>query len=70
MALLKFRAFNKMVKEVKLQKESEKKAEEYKKVYLERLNAYGVKDASELNDEQLTEFLDGMKSYRKKQISE
>jgi hypothetical protein len=54
-----------MVKEVKLQKESEKKAEEYKKVYLERLTAYGAKDASELNDEQLTEFLDGMKSYRK-----
>jgi hypothetical protein len=70
MALLKFRAFNKMVKEIKSQKESEKKAEEYKKVYLERLTSYGVKDASELTDEQLSEFLDGMKSYRKKQISE
>lgn len=70
MALLKFRAFNRMLKEVKSQKALEKKAEEYKKVYLERLSAYGVKDASELDDNQLSEFLDGMKSYRKKQISE
>ena len=67
MGLLKYRAFNKMLKEVKTQKESEKKALEYKKVYMERLGAYGVSDASELNDEQLAEFLDGMKSYRKKQ---
>jgi hypothetical protein len=70
MALMKYRAFNKMLKEIKTQKDSEKKAEDYKKVYLERLSAYGVKDASELDDVQLSEFLEGMKSYRKKQISE
>jgi adenylate kinase family enzyme len=70
MGLLKFRAFNKMLKEIKSEKDFQKRAEEYKKVYLERLTAYGAKDASELNDEQLDEFLEGMKSYRKKQISE
>lgn len=67
MALLKFRAFNKMLKEVKTQKELEKLAESFKKVYNERLSAYGVTDASQLDDEQLSEFLEGMKSYRKKQ---
>jgi len=67
MALLKYRAFNKMLKEIKSEKESQSKAEEYKNVYLERLNSYGAKDASELTDEQLSEFLEGMKTYRKKQ---
>lgn len=67
MGLLKYRAFNKMIKEIKTQKESEKKANEYKKVYMERLNAYGVSDPSQLDDNQLTEFLEGMKTYRKKQ---
>ena len=67
MGLMKYRAFNKMIKEIKSQKESEKKALEYKKVCMERLGAYGVSDVSELNDEQLSEFLEGMKSYRKKQ---
>ena len=61
---MKFRAFSKMVKEIKAQKESQTKAEKYKKIYLERLKSYGVSDASELNDEQLSEFLEGMKSYR------
>ena len=69
MSLLKYRAFNKMLKEVKTQKELSKLAEAYKKVYLERLSAYGVSDASLLNDEQLSEFLEGMKSYRKKQTN-
>jgi hypothetical protein len=64
MALLKYRAFNKMIKEIKAQKESQKKAEGYKKVYLEKLNSYGVTDASQLSDEQLSEFLEGMKTYR------
>ena len=64
MALMKFRAFNKMVKEIKAQKEYESKASKYKKTYLEKLNSYGVKDASELTDEQLSEFLEGMKSYK------
>jgi hypothetical protein len=66
MGLLKFRAFNKMIKEIRVQKKSQKLAEEYKKIYLEKLNAYGVTDASQLNDEQLSEFLEGMKTYRQK----
>jgi hypothetical protein len=69
MALLKYRAFNKMLKEVKTQKELEKLAESFKKVYNERLSAYGVTDASQLDEEQLAEFLEGMKSYRKKQTN-
>ena len=64
MALMKFRAFNKMIKEIKAQKEYESKASKYKKIYLEKLSSYGVKDASELTEEQLSEFLDGMKSYK------
>jgi hypothetical protein len=64
MALMKFRAFNKMIKEIKARKEYESKASTYKKIYLEKLSSYGVKDASELSDEQLSEFLEGMKSYR------
>lgn len=67
MALLKYRAFNKMLKEVKAERELQTKAEAYKKVYTERLAAYGVSDASQLDEEQLSEFLEGMKSYRKKQ---
>ena len=67
MPLLKFRAFSKMLKEVKTDKDLSNKAEAYKKVYLERLSTYGVTDASHLDDEQLTEFLEGMKTYRKKQ---
>lgn len=64
MPLLKFRAFNKIQKEVKEQKARETKASVYKKAYLENLSKYGVSDASELSDEQLTEFLETMKSYR------
>lgn len=67
MPLLKFKAFSKMLKEVKTDRDLSSKAEAYKKVYLERLNTYGVTDASHLDDEQLTEFLEGMKTYRKKQ---
>ena len=69
MALLKFKAFKKMLSEVKADKLREKAAKEYKKIYLEKLNSYGVSDASELNDEQLSEFLENLKSYKnKKQI--
>ena len=64
MALMKFKAFNKMLKEIKAEKSNQKKAEEYKKVYLEKLNSYGVKDASQLDDMQLAEFLESMKNYR------
>lgn len=66
MALLKYKAFSKMLKELKIQKEADDKASEYKKIYLEKLKAYGVTDAAHLNDEQLSEFLEGMKTYRQK----
>lgn len=66
MALLKFKAFSKSLKEEKIQKELDKKASEYKKVYLEKLQAYGVKDAAHLDDIQLVEFLEDMKTYRQK----
>lgn len=66
MALLKFKQFSKMLGEVKAEKAKQKAANEYKKAYLERLQTYGVSDASELDEEKLTEFLDGMKSYRQK----
>lgn len=66
MALLKFRAFSKMISEVKAEKAKQKAANEYKKAYMLKLSEYGVSDASELNDEQLSEFLDKMKSYRQK----
>jgi hypothetical protein len=66
MALLKFKAFSKSLKEEKIQKELDKKASDYKKIYLEKLQTYGVTDASHLNDDQLEEFLENMKSYRNK----
>jgi hypothetical protein len=70
MALLKFKAFDKMRKEVKEQKMKENAANHYKKFYLETLQNYGVSDASELDDERLAEFLDNLKNYRKNQINE
>jgi len=58
-----------MLSEVKSDKLREKAAKEYKKVYLEKLNSYGASDASELNDDQLSEFLENLKTYKnKKQI--
>lgn len=66
MALLKYRAFSKMLSEIKSQKAKQKAANEYKKAYLEKLSTYGVSDASELSEEQLVEFLEGMKSYKQK----
>ena len=66
MALLKFKAFSKSLKEEKIQKELENKASEYKKVYLEKLQTYGVTDAAHLDDIQLEEFLEDMKTYRQK----
>lgn len=64
MSMMKFRAFNKIRKEVKEQKLREASAEAFKKAFLENLSKYGAKDASELNDEQLTEFLETMKQYK------
>ena len=66
MALLKFKQFSKMLGEVKAEKAKQKAANEYKKAYLEKLQTYGVSDASELDEDKLTEFLEGMKSYRQK----
>jgi hypothetical protein len=53
-----------MLKEVKLEKERQDKSESYRRIYLEKLSKYGVTDASQLNDEQLHEFLEGMKTYK------
>jgi hypothetical protein len=64
MSMMKFRAFNKIRKEVKEQKLREASAEAFKKAFLENLSKYGAKDASELNAEQLTEFLETMKQYK------
>lgn len=64
MSLMKFRAFNKIRREVKEQKLREASAEAFKKAFLENLSRYGAKDASELNDEQLAEFLETMKQYK------
>lgn len=66
MALLKFKQFSKMLGEVKAEKSKQKAANEYKKAYMEKLQTYGVSDASELDEEKLTEFLEGMKSYKQK----
>lgn len=66
MSLMKFRAFNKIRREVKEQKLREASAEAFKKAFLENLSKYGAKDASELNDEQLAEFLETMKVYKNK----
>lgn len=70
MALLKYRTFDKMRREIKEQKLKETEAVKYKKFYTEKLTQYGVRDASELDDNQLAEFLDTVKNYRKNNITE
>lgn len=67
MALLKFRSFSKIRSDAKQQKLREAEAGKFKKVFLENLQKYGATDPSELNDEQLTEFLETMKTYRNSQ---
>jgi hypothetical protein len=64
MSLMKFRAFNKIRSEVKEQKLREANANGFKKAFLENLEKYGAADASELDEEQLAEFLEIMKSYK------
>ena len=64
MSLMKFRAFNKIRKEVKEQKIREASANSFKTAFLETLSKYGATDASELDDMQLAEFLEAMKSYK------
>ncbi len=66
MGLLKYKDFNKMRAQIKEQKLKEKEAIKYKAAYKENLSKYGVSDASELDEEQLTEFLDSMKNYKNK----
>ena len=68
MSLLKFRAFDKMRREVKEQKLKETEANRYKKFYTETLQKYGAIDASELDEENLTQFLDSLKTYRKNNL--
>jgi hypothetical protein len=68
MSLLKFRAFDKMRREVKEQKLKETEANRYKTFYTETLQKYGVIDASELDEENLTLFLDSLKTYRKNNL--
>lgn len=64
MSLMKFRAFNKVRKEMTEQKLREKGATAFKKVFLENLSKYGATDASELDEEQLADFLETMKTYK------
>ena len=66
MSLMKFRAFNKVRREIKEQRLRESSAEAFKKAFLENLSKYGAKDASELTEEQLAEFLETMKNYKNK----
>lgn len=66
MSLMKFRAFNKIRTEVKEQKLREVSATAFKKAFLENLAKYGATDASQLDDEQLAEFLEIMKTYKNK----
>jgi hypothetical protein len=67
MALLKYRTFAKLRNEAKEQKLRETAAQNFKKVFNENLSKYGAKDPSELDEEQLTEFLETMKSYKNAQ---
>ena len=67
MALLKFKDFDKNRREIKEYKLRERNANAFKKVFLENLSKYGVSDASELDEDQLAEFMENMKKYRIKQ---
>jgi hypothetical protein len=69
MSLMKFRAFNKIRSDVKEQKLREANANGFKQAFLENLSKYGASDASELDDEQLAEFLEAMKMYKIKKTN-
>lgn len=64
MSLMKFRAFNKVRNEAKENKLKEKNAIAFKAAFSENLSKYGAKDASELDEDQLAEFLEIMKTYK------
>lgn len=70
MALLKFKDFDRNRREVKEQKLRERQANQFKKAFLENLERYGVKDASELDEDQLAEFMETMKKYKIKNNNE
>lgn len=65
MGLLKFKDFNKMRAEIKEQKLKEKESTKFKKAFKENLARYEAEDPSQLDDEQLAEFLEAMKTYKK-----
>lgn len=67
MALLKYKTFSKLRTEAKEQKLRENASKQFKKIFNENLSKYGAKDPSELDEEQLTEFLEIMKSYKSSQ---
>jgi hypothetical protein len=64
MAILKFKQFRNVRNETKALKLKEKASKAFKEAYYAKLENYGAKDASELNDEQLTQFLEELKTYR------
>ncbi len=66
MALLKFKDFDKHRREIKEQKLRERNSSVFKKAFLENLTKYGVSDASELDEDQLAEFMETMKKYKNK----
>ena len=66
MGLLKFKDFNKMRAEIKEQKLKEKESSKFKKAFKENLSKFEAEDPSQLDDDQLAEFLETMKNYKKK----
>ena len=64
MGLLKFKDYNKIRTEVKVEKLKEQEATKFKKAFLENLAKYDANDPSQLDDEQLAEFLETMKKYK------
>jgi hypothetical protein len=67
MAILKFKQFRNVRNETKATKLKEKAEKAFKEAYYAKLESFGAKDASELNDDQLTQFLDELKTYRNQQ---
>lgn len=65
MSLLKFKAYNKLRNQVKEQKLKESNSKAFNKAFTENLAKYKAKDPSELDEDQLSEFLETMKQYKK-----
>jgi hypothetical protein len=64
MALLKFKQFRNVRNEAIAIKLKEKASKAFKEAYYAKLEGFGAKDASELTEEQLAQFLDELKTYR------